>query len=40
MFEVFVMLREKLDSTLVPAVLFAILVIYLLSSDPGIVGPF
>lgn len=42
-FEVFTMfrsIRNKLDSTLLPAVLFALLVIYLLSSDPNIIGPF
>lgn len=33
-------IRNKLDSTLLPAVLFALLVIYLLSSDPNIIGPF
>lgn len=42
-FEVFKMfkdIRNKLDSTLLPAVLFALLVLYLLSSDPNITGPF
>lgn len=34
------MLKDKLDSTLLPALLFALLVIYLLGSDPSIVGPF
>lgn len=34
------MWREKLDSTLLPAVLFTILLIYLLGSDPNIAGPF
>jgi len=33
-------IRDKLDSTLLPAVLFALLVIYLLSSDPNIIGPY
>ncbi|AEG01482.1 hypothetical protein Metme_3104 [Methylomonas methanica MC09] len=42
-FEAYAMLRDirnKLDSTLLPAVLFALLVIYLLTSDPNIIGPF
>jgi hypothetical protein len=35
-----VMLKEKFDSKLFPALLFAVLVIYLLFSDPNIIGPF
>lgn len=31
---------KKLDVTLLPIVLFAVLVIYLLGSDPNQVGPF
>ena len=34
------MLKEKLDATWLPVLLFALLVIYLLSSDTSIVGPF
>ena len=34
------MWRQKLDSALVPVVLFAILLLYLVVSDPNIVGPF
>lgn len=34
------MLKEKLDFNLLPAVLFAALVAYLLFSDPSISGPF
>lgn len=34
------MLKQKLDSTLWPVVLFALLVVYLLVSDPATVGPF
>jgi len=34
------MSKEKTESALIPVLLFALLVIYLLGSDPSIVGPF
>lgn len=33
------MLKEKLDPNLFPALLFILLVIYLIFSDPSAVGP-
>ncbi len=34
------MLKEKPDISLLPVLLFALLVMYLLASDPNIIGPF
>jgi hypothetical protein len=34
------MLKEKLDLKLFPALLFLVLLLYLLFSDPNISGPF
>jgi len=34
------MFKEIWNVTLLPALLFALLIIYLLDSDPSIVGPF
>lgn len=34
------MLKEKIDLNLLPVLLFAVLVIYLLFSDPNKIGPF
>lgn len=40
MIEVNAMLKEKIDLNLLPVLLFAVLVIYLLFSDPSKIGPF
>lgn len=34
------MSKEKPESALIPVLMFALLVIYLLGSDPTLVGPF